>query len=158
MGIDTDFDIAFAKSQLAANLKFPTGGTVFFSVKNKDKRQGTLVAKELESLGFKLVATRGTAHALRARGIQVGEVNKVHEPRPTIVDLINDHKIDLIINTPAGKGALSDDYQIRRAALLNGVTCVTTLSAAAETVHGVDGMKKLGLRVKALQDYHKNPR
>jgi carbamoyl-phosphate synthase large subunit len=158
MGIDPDLGLAFAKSQLAANLKFPTSGTVFFSVKNKDKRQGTLVAKELERLGFRLLATRGTAHALRARGIKVEVVNKVHEPRPNIVDLINDKKIDLIINTPAGKGALSDDYQIRRAALLGGVACVTTLSAAAETVHGVEGMQRLGLRVKALQDYHKGVR
>jgi carbamoyl-phosphate synthase large subunit len=155
MGLDADFGLAFAKSQLAANLKFPTGGSVFFSVKNKDKRQGTLVAAELERQGFDLYATRGTAHALRTRGIQVREVNKVHEERPNIVDLINAKKIDLIINTPAGKGALSDDYHIRRAALLNGVSCVTTLSAASETVHGIATMRSLGLRVKALQDYHR---
>jgi carbamoyl-phosphate synthase large subunit len=154
MGIDADFGLAFAKSQLGANLKFPTGGSVFFSVKNKDKRQGSLVAAELERLGFKLYATKGTAHALRTRGVAVEEVNKVHEPRPNIVDLINGKKIDLIINTPAGKGALSDDFHIRRAALLNGVTAVTTLSAASETVHGIASMQGLGLRVKALQDYH----
>jgi carbamoyl-phosphate synthase large subunit len=154
MGIDADFGLAFAKSQLGANLKFPVGGSVFFSVKNKDKRQGSLVAAELERLGFKLYATKGTAHALRTRGVAVQEVNKVHEPKPNIVDLINAKKIDLIINTPAGKGALSDDFHIRRAALLNGVTAVTTLSAASETVHGIASMQGLGLRVKALQDYH----
>jgi carbamoyl-phosphate synthase large subunit len=154
MGLDADFGLAFAKSQLAANLKFPTAGSVFFSVKNKDKRQGTLVAAELERQGFTLYATRGTAHALRTRGVKVQEVNKVHEARPNIVDLINAKRIDLIINTPAGKGALSDDYHIRRAALLNGVSCVTTLSAASETVHGIANMRSLGLRVKALQDYH----
>jgi carbamoyl-phosphate synthase large subunit len=154
MGIDPDFGLAFAKSQLGANLKFPTGGSVFFSVKNKDKRQGALVAAELERLGFKLFATKGTAHALRTRGVKVSEVNKVHEARPNIVDLINQKKIDLIINTPAGTGALSDDFHIRRAALLNGVIAVTTLSAASETVHGIAAMQGLGLRVKALQDYH----
>jgi len=154
MGLDADFGLAFAKSQLAANLKFPTGGSVFFSVKNKDKRQGTLVAAELERQGFTIFATRGTAHALRTRGVKVQEVNKVNEARPNIVDLINAKKIDLIINTPAGKGALSDDYHIRRAALLNGVSCVTTLSAASETVHGIATMRRTGLRVKALQDYH----
>jgi carbamoyl-phosphate synthase large subunit len=155
MGVDADFGLAFAKSQLGANLKFPVKGNVFFSVKNKDKRQGCLVAHELERLGFKLFATQGTAHALRTRGIQVQVVNKVHEPKPTIVDLINAKQIDLIINTPAGKGALSDDFHIRRAALLNGVTAVTTLSAASETVHGISSMHSLGLRVKALQDYHR---
>jgi carbamoyl-phosphate synthase large subunit len=155
MGLDPDFGLAFAKSQLGANLKFPTGGNVFFSVKNKDKRQGSLVAAELERHGFKLYATKGTAHALRTRGVKVTEVNKVHEARPNIVDLINQKKIDLIINTPAGKGALSDDFHIRRAALLNGVIAVTTLSAASETVHGIAAMQGLGLRVKALQDYHK---
>ena len=154
MGIDADFGLAFAKSQLGANLKFPVKGNVFFSVKNKDKRQGCLVARELERLGFTLYATQGTAHALRTRGIKVQVVNKVLEPKPTIVDLINAKKIDLIINTPAGKGALSDDFHIRRAALLNGVTAVTTLSAASETVHGIGSMQGLGLRVKALQDYH----
>ncbi|HTA16747.1 MAG TPA: carbamoyl-phosphate synthase large subunit, partial [bacterium] len=88
MGLDADFGLAFAKSQLAANLKFPLKGNVFFSVKNKDKRQGCLVAGELERLGFKLFATRGTAHALRTRGIKVQIVNKVLEKSPTIVDLI----------------------------------------------------------------------
>ncbi|HTB21196.1 MAG TPA: carbamoyl-phosphate synthase large subunit [bacterium] len=158
MGIDMDFGLAFAKSQLAANLKFPLKGSVFFSVKNKDKRQGSLVAGELERLGFKLFATRGTAHALRTRGIKVEVVNKVLESRPTIVDLIKAGKIDLIINTPAGKGALSDDFHIRRAALMGGVSCVTTLSAASETVHGIASMQKAGMRVRALQDYHKGGR
>ena len=155
MGIDADFGLAFAKSQLGANLKFPIGGSVFFSVKNKDKRQGSLVAKELERLGLRIFATKGTAHALASRGVKVETVNKVHEARPNIIDLINAKKIDLIINTPAGKGALSDDFQIRRAALLNGVSCVTTLSAGSETVHAIASMKTWGLRVKALQDYHK---
>jgi carbamoyl-phosphate synthase large subunit len=158
MGLDADFGLAFAKSQLAANLKFPLKGRVFFSVKNKDKRQGCLVAGELERLGFSICATRGTAHALRTRGIKVETVNKVHESRPNIVDLINARDIDLIINTPAGKGALSDDFHIRRAALLNGVSCVTTLSAASETVHGIASMQKAGMRVRALQDYHRAPR
>jgi carbamoyl-phosphate synthase large subunit len=157
MGLDADFGLAFSKSQLAANLKFPLKGNVFFSVKNKDKRQGCLVAAELERLGFKIYATRGTAHALKTRGIQVEIVNKVAETRPNIVDLINAKGIDLIINTPAGKGALSDDFHIRRAALLNGVSCVTTLSAASETVHGIASRQKLGVRVKALQDYHHVP-
>jgi carbamoyl-phosphate synthase large subunit len=155
MGLDMDFGAAFAKSQLAANLKFPLKGNVFFSVKNKDKRQGCLVAGELERLGFRIFATRGTAHALRTRGIKVEIVNKVNESRPNIVDLINAKKINLIINTPAGKGALSDDFHIRRAAILNSISCVTTLSAASETVHGIASMQQYGIRVRALQDYHR---
>jgi carbamoyl-phosphate synthase large subunit len=155
MGISDDLGIAFAKSQLGANLKFPLSGRAFFSVKNKDKRQGVLVAKELEREGFTIVATAGTAHALRSRGIKVSSVNKVHEPRPNILDEIHGGQIDLIINTPAGKGALSDDYQIRRAALQHGITCVTTLSAASETVNAISSMKARPFEVKALQDYHK---
>jgi carbamoyl-phosphate synthase large subunit len=147
--------LAFAKSQLGANLKFPLKGRVFFSVKNKDKRQGILVAKELEREGFRIAATSGTAHALRSRGIGVDGVRKVHEGRPNIVDEIHGGKIDLVINTPAGKGALSDDFQIRRAALQHGITCVTTLSAAAETVNAINSMKSRPFEVKALQDYHK---
>ncbi len=158
MGLDADFGLAFAKSQLGANLKFPVKGAVFFSVKNKDKRQGCLVAGELERLGFRIYATRGTAHALRTRGIRVEVVHKVHEAAPTVVDLIRAGKIDLVINTPAGKGALSDDFHIRGAALRGGVSCVTTLSAASETVHGIASMARLGgVRVKALQDYHPRP-
>ncbi len=155
MGISDDLGIAFAKSQLGANLKFPLSGRVFFSVKNKDKRQGTLVAKELSRLGMKLVATAGTAHALRSRGVPVEAVRKVHEARPNILDEIHGGKVDLIINTPAGKGAMSDDYQIRRAALQHGITCVTTLSAAAETVNAIESMKQRPFEVKALQDYHR---
>jgi carbamoyl-phosphate synthase large subunit len=155
MGISRDLGIAFAKSQLGANLKFPLKGRVFFSVKNKDKRQGALVAKELSRQGFQLVATRGTAHALRGRGIDVEEVHKVHESRPNILDEIHSGRVDLIINTPAGKGAMSDDFQIRRAALQHGITCVTTLSAAAETVNAIASMKARPFEVKALQDYHK---
>ncbi len=155
MGISSDLGMAFAKSQLGANGKFPLTGKAFFSVKNKDKRQGTLVAMELSRLGFEVIATHGTAHALRGRGVPVTEVRKVHEAHPNILDVIHAGEVNLIINTPAGKGALSDDYHIRRAALQHGITCVTTLSAAAETVSAIDSMKKRPLDVKALQDYHR---
>ncbi|MES2201748.1 MAG: carbamoyl-phosphate synthase large subunit [candidate division FCPU426 bacterium] len=155
MGISRDLGIAFAKSQLGANLKFPLKGRAFFSVKNKDKRQGILVAKELSRLGFKIIATQGTAHALQSRGIAVETVQKVHQARPNILDEIHSGSVDLIINTPAGKGALSDDFQIRRAALQHGITCITTLSAAAETVNAIASMKDRPIEVMALQDYHK---
>ncbi len=104
MGIDTDFGMAFAKSQMAANSALPLKGTVFISVKNKDKRSSIFIAKRLSDMGFKLVATHGTAQALISNGIEVAEVRKVHEGRPNVVDLIKNHGIQLIMNTPAGKG------------------------------------------------------
>ncbi len=155
MGIDPDLGMAFAKSQISANQSFPTSGTVFVSVKNKDKRQAVFVGKELARLGFKLVATRGTAQALASGGLKVSLVNKVAEARPNILDAIHDGVIDLILNTPAGKGPRSDDYEIRRAAVVHKVPCVTTLAGAMATVNGIASMKERKFQVKALQEYHK---
>jgi carbamoyl-phosphate synthase large subunit len=117
MGIDHDFGTAFAKSQIAAWSPLPLSGTVFLSIKNKDKRRAVFVAKILADLGFKLVATEGTAEALAHNGLEVTQVKKVVEGRPNIVDLIKDGGVQLIMNTPVGKGPRSDDYQIRRAAV-----------------------------------------
>jgi carbamoyl-phosphate synthase large subunit len=155
MGIDADLGLAFAKSQIAANQSFPLKGTVFVSVKNKDKRQAVFVAKELARLGFGLVATRGTAHALEAGGLKVKVVNKVAEARPNILDAIHAGEIHLILNTPAGKGPRSDDYEIRRAAVLRKVPCVTTLSGAQATVNGIASMKSHKFTVKSIQEHHK---
>jgi carbamoyl-phosphate synthase large subunit len=155
MGIDADLGMAFAKSQISANLSFPLKGKVFVSVKNKDKRQTVFVAKELDRMGFKIVATRGTAQALRAGGIQVEEIHKVAEPRPNILDAIRSGQIDLILNTPAGKGPRSDDYEIRRAAVVHKVPCVTTLSGAQATVNGIASMRSHAFGVKSIQEYHR---
>ncbi|HDQ25224.1 MAG TPA: carbamoyl-phosphate synthase large subunit [bacterium] len=155
MGIDDDFGRAFYKAQASAGNRIPLGGTVFVSVKNKDKRSAIFVAKKLEDLGFKITATEGTANALRMSGINAEKVLKVHEGRPNIIDLIKDKKIDLIINTPVGKGPRSDDYEIRRSAILMNVPYSTTLSGAQAIVTAIEAVKKKKLTVKSLQEYYK---
>jgi len=153
MGLDQDFGMAFSKSQMAANASLPLKGTVFVSVKNKDKRQVIFIAKRLSDMGFKLVATQGTAQALANNGIEVAVVRKVIEGRPNVVDLIKNGEIQLIMNTPAGKGPRSDDFQIRRTAVVYNVPCITTLSACAAAANGIESMKKREIRVKPLQAY-----
>ena len=153
MGIDLDFGMAFAKSQMAANSALPLKGTVFISVKNKDKRSSIFIAKRLSDMGFKLVATHGTAQALLSNGIEVAEVRKVHEGRPNVVDLIKNHGVQLIMNTPAGKGPRSDDFQIRRTAVVYNVPCITTLSACAAAANGIESLKKHEIKVKSLQSH-----
>jgi carbamoyl-phosphate synthase large subunit len=154
MGLDQDFGMAFSKSQMAANSSLPLKGTVFVSVKNKDKRTVIFIAKRLSDMGFKLVATQGTAQALTSNGMEVTIVRKVHEGRPNVVDLIKNGEVQLIMNTPAGKGPRSDDFQIRRTAVVYNVPCITTLSACAAAANGIEAMKKREIRVKSLQEYH----
>jgi carbamoyl-phosphate synthase large subunit len=155
MGIDDDFGRAYYKSQIAAGQKLPLSGNVFVSVKNKDKRDIVFVVKKLEDMGFGIVATEGTANALRRYGIKAGKVNKVKEKGYTILNSIKDGKIDLIINTPVNKGPGSDDYQIRTLAITAGVPYTTTMSGAQAVVAGIEAVKKKGLEVKSLQEYYK---
>ncbi len=152
MGIDDDFGIAFSRGQMGAGLELPLGrkfgGTVFISVKNKDKRVIVFIAKKLYELGFKIVATEGTAQALRKHGIPVAEViGKVWEKsRGTVVDRIARLEVDIIINTPLGKGPLSDNYIIRQQAIINKIPCFTTISAAAAAVNSIESlMRQKGL-------------
>ncbi len=154
MGIDADFGMAFAKSQIAAGNPMPVSGRVFLSVKNKDKAGLLEVAQGLEKAGFSIVATRGTADYLRKRGITVETVNKVTEGRPHIVDQITDRKIDLVINTVYGAEAQKDSYSIRRTTLVKGIPYFTTLSAAKAAVRGISAIKSRPLQVKSIQEYH----
>lgn len=154
MGIDTDFGMSFAKSQIAAGNSVPVGGTVFISVKDKDKPAAYEVAAGLERAGFTIVATRGTAEYLKKRGIDVRTVNKVFEGRPHIVDMITDMQIDFVINTVHGAEAQKDSYSIRRTTLMKGVPYFTTISAAKAAVRGIEAMKAKPMRVKSLQEYH----
>lgn len=148
MGIDDDFGVAFSRGHLGAGLELPLGrkfgGTVFISVKNKDKRVIVFIAKKLEELGFKIVATEGTARALRRHGIPVAEViGKVWEKsRGTVVDRIARLEVDLIINTPLGKGPFSDNYIIRQQAIINKIPCFTTISAAAAAVNAIESVMR----------------
>ncbi len=154
MGISTDYGQAFAKAQLAAGQKLPGGGTVFISVNDRDKRHIGPLGKELVTLGFKIVATRGTCAALRAAGAPCDEVFKVNEGRPNIVDLIKTGKIHLVINTPLGRESFYDEKSIRRAAIRYNITCITTLSAGQAAVRGIHSLHELQRKVNCLQDLH----
>ncbi|WP_297009105.1 carbamoyl-phosphate synthase large subunit [uncultured Corynebacterium sp.] len=159
MGLDHDFGTAFAKSQEAAYGKLPTTGTCFVSVANRDKRTMILPIQRLASLGFDLVATRGTAQMLRRNGIGCTTVAKQTEDLPAgsderrIVDLISGGEIDMILNTPAGNATARDDgYEIRSAAVNKGVPCVTTVQGAIAAVQGIEALKDSETGVCAIQD------
>ena len=112
------------------------------------------IAKQLSDLGFKLVATKGTAETLLKNGLDVKPVNKVGEGRPNIVDLIKNKEIALIINTPSGKGPKNDGFHIRRASIVHNIPCITTVSGAQAAVNGIESLLKKELFVKSLQEYH----
>ena len=156
MGIDTTFGLAYVKSQIAAGQKLPTKGNVFISVKNQDKRNIIFVAKKLADLGFKIMATSGTAEALKNNDIDVEYLPKLHEGRPNILDLIKDGKVALIINTPSGKATKEDERKIRSHAILYSVPLITTVSGAQASVNGIENLiKKPNMSVSPLQEYHK---
>ncbi|HSB05456.1 MAG TPA: carbamoyl-phosphate synthase large subunit [Thermodesulfobacteriota bacterium] len=154
MGIDHDFGIAFAKSQMAAGLNMPMKGRVFISVMNKDKRSMIFIAKKLFDLGFEIVATKGTAKVLANNGIPVQTVFKVGEGRPDIVDRIKNEEIDLVINTPSGKKPKADEVAIRSQSVTHNIPCITTLSGAQAAVNGIESLLKKGISVCSIQEYH----
>jgi carbamoyl-phosphate synthase large subunit len=154
MGIDDTFPLAFARSQMAANSALPEAGAgrVFISVAERDKAEAVPVARGLAEMGYPLIATRGTARALRAAGIAVEEVPKLQEGRPNLIDYMKNKQISLVINTPSGKGARTDEGKIRAAAVANGVTCITTLAAAQAAVEACAAVRQKAWTVSALQD------
>jgi len=154
MGISTSFGRAFAKAQVAAGQRLPRQGTVFISVNDHDKRQVVPLARELAAAGVKILATRGTAAALTAAGIEVESVYKVNEGRPNIVDLVKTGKVDLVINTPLGRESFYDEKSIRRAAIRYNIPCITTLSAANAAARGIQALAGGQLDVTALQTLH----
>ena len=158
MGVADSFGLAFAKAQLGARQRIPIKGRVFISVNDHDKPAVIPIARDLESLGFTLVATRGTAAALRAAGVKVEKVFKVNEARPNVVDRIKSAEIDLIINTPLGPKSRFDDKAIRRAAVQHDVTCITTLSAASAAIQGIRALQKGETYVASLQKLHEQKR
>jgi carbamoyl-phosphate synthase large subunit len=156
MGISDNFGASIAKSQIAASNAMPTGGTVFFSVNNNDKNEISLnIARELQSLGFSLIATAGTADFFNSHNISCEKVFKVNESRPNSVDLIKNGKIQLVINTPLGATSRYDEYSIGWAAMEHKVAFITTLSAAATAVKAIQKVKEGGLTVKSIQEYLK---
>jgi len=155
MGTASSFGLAFAKAQLAAGQRIPAEGRVFFSINDHDKPHAVSIARDLINLGFKVAATRGTADYLRTAGLAVERVNKVNEGRPNVADLIKSGKIDLIINTPLGRASHVDERSIRRAAIQQGITCITTLSAAVAAVQGIRAQRQGGIQVECLQELHR---
>jgi carbamoyl-phosphate synthase large subunit len=154
MGSGESFGLAFAKAQLAAYQRIPSAGRVFISVNDHDKPHAISIGRDLASLGFQLVATRGTAEVLRTAGLKVENVFKVNEGRPNVVDLVKSSKLDLMINTPLGRASHFDEKAMRRAAIQQGVAFITTLSAAAAVVNGIRALQERSIQVSSLQEMH----
>lgn len=155
MGIATSFGGAFLKAQNGAGTSLPREGAVFLSVNDQDKRGVIELARQLNELGFQLIATRGTQRRLENAGLACQFVNKVNEGRPNVVDLIKSKRIDLVINTPLGKASFYDERAIRRAAMQYSVPCVTTLTGATATVAAIKSQREETLEVCSLQEYHR---
>src|ERR1700723_1707972 len=154
MGVAATFGEAFAKAQLSAGQVLPTSGTVFFSVNDHDKEAAMELARRYVHLGFKIVATEGTANALEKVGLSVDRVFKVKEGRPNVVDLIKGDRFQVIINTPRGQDTFFDGKAIRRAAVLARVPTITTLAAARAAAEGIAALQRGTLSVVALQRLH----
>jgi carbamoyl-phosphate synthase large subunit len=155
MGLDSDFGRAFAKSQLGSGAKVPVEGVVFVSVKDQDKPAMVKPVKRLVDLGFKVVATGGTADFLHRHGIAAQRVNKVLEGRPHIVDLMKDGKVQLVFNTVDGASALTDSFTLRRTALMHKIAYYTTVAGAKASVEGIAAVTCGALDVAPLQSYFK---
>ncbi|HEU4520658.1 MAG TPA: carbamoyl-phosphate synthase large subunit, partial [Thermoanaerobaculia bacterium] len=156
MGSSATFGEAYAKALLGAGVRLPLGGTAFISVNDNDKRSIVVqLARELQNLGFQLIATSGTSEFLKGHGVQVGLTWKVHEiERPNIVDRMINGEVTLVINTPYGKSAFTDDTYIRRNALQLGIPCITTLTAATACVEGIRAGRDGVSTFAALQEQH----
>jgi carbamoyl-phosphate synthase large subunit len=163
MGIDKNFPLAFAKSQMAAGGALPTTGTIYLSVRQADKAAIIPVAKKLASLGFKLLATGGTHAALTAANIPATRINKIAQGRPNIIDAIKNREVALLINTPTTKGPKTDEGTIRAAAVMHKIPIITTMTAAHAAADAMEALKSAGSNdsgwtVKPLQDYYAAPK
>jgi len=154
MGISDSFGSAFGKAQLAADNVLPTEGAIFITVNDSDKRGVTPIARRFQEMGFRLIATAGTAKYLRARGIPTESVLKIYEGRPNGVDLMLNGEINLLINTPLGKESQRDDYTMRQAAIANHVAYTTTLSAANAACDAILAARSRPPSVLSLQEWH----
>jgi carbamoyl-phosphate synthase large subunit len=155
MGIARDFPTAFAKAQAAAGSPLPRAGTAFISVTDSDKPGAIAVAQSLHDIGFRIVATRGTAEVIARMGVPVQKLNKIAEGSPHVVDWIERGDVDLVVNTPTGVGARTDGYEIRRAAVTHGVPCLTTLAAGVSAARAISSALREGEPdVVCLQELH----
>jgi carbamoyl-phosphate synthase large subunit len=155
MGIARDFPTAFAKAQAAAGVPLPSSGTAFITVTDSDKPGAFAVAQILHDNGFRIVATRGTAEAIARMGVPAQPLNKIGEGSPHVLDWIERGDVDLVVNTPTGFGARTDGYEIRRAAVMHGIPCLTTLSAGVSAARAIAGARRDGEpEVLCLQELH----
>lgn len=153
MGLDRDFGLAFAKSQLGAGVTLPQEGKVFVSVKDEDKSAVIDLAKDLNDLGFEVIGTRGTAKFLNEHGVEAGTINKVVEGQPHIVDAMIDGQIALVFNTTEGRQAISDSFSLRRTALVNNIPYYTTVAGARAAVAAIAALRRGDMSVDPLQSY-----
>jgi carbamoyl-phosphate synthase large subunit len=158
MGIDDGFGTAFAKSQVASYGPLPTEGTVFVSLANRDKRAAVFPVKRLADLGFRVLATAGTAQVLRRNGVECEVVGKYSEGPGNCVERILAGDVDIVVNTPFGapgnSGPRLDGYEIRTAAVAAGIPCITTVQGMAAAVQGVEALRRGDIGVRSLQEVH----
>jgi carbamoyl-phosphate synthase large subunit len=156
MGVAADFPAAFAKAQAAVGTQLPSSGTVFLTVTDSDKPAVMGIAAQLHDLGFRIVATRGTASAIKRMGIPVETLNKIQDGSPHVADWIDRGDVDLVINTPTGTTARTDGYEIRRAAVARGVPCITTIAGGMAAARAIAAARLGEPPVISLQDLHAN--
>jgi carbamoyl-phosphate synthase large subunit len=154
MGIAEDFPTAFGKAQGAAGVVLPSSGTVFITVTDTDKAAATQIAARFHDLGFRIIATAGTAQAISRMGVPVIAINKIAEGSPHVVDYITRGEVDMVINTPTGSGARSDGYEIRTAAVRRGIPCLTTMTGASAAARAIFAERAGGTEVRSLQELH----
>jgi carbamoyl-phosphate synthase large subunit len=159
MGVDTDLGRAFAKAKLGAFLSLPREGSIFVSVKDSDKRQAIDVAMRLQRLGYRIVATAGTHSLLVRSGVKAERVFKIADgARPNVLDIVKNRRIHLIVNTPSGRGARTDEGRIRGAAAVLNIPCITTMSGAKALVRALEAYQGGELDVRSLQEYQEDAR
>jgi carbamoyl-phosphate synthase large subunit len=156
MGMDDSFGKAYIKAQISAGTVLPRSGTAFLSVNEEDKKFLPEMGRALESMGFRILATAGTAAVLNGAGVAATRVFKVNEGRPHIVDRIKSGEVDLVINTPLGRESFFDEKAIRRAAMQFRIPCITTFSGGVAAVNGIRDLQRESLGVGSLQEHHAN--
>ncbi len=155
MGISDKFSLAFAKSQIAAGSVLPTSGRIFHQPVGPPQRCGRCNSvTNSDRSGFELLATSGTAERLKAGGVEVTTVKKIAEGHPNLIDYLKNDDVQLILNTPSGKGARTDEGRIRAAAVQHGVPCITTLAAAEAAVRAMKATREVELEVESLQSLY----
>ena len=154
MGIDVNFPLAFAKSQIAAGTTLPMSGSVFISVRNEDKESIIPIAKGFEELGFEIISTAGTYTKLNKAGVKAKRIPKLAEGRPNVADFIKNKQVQLLINTPTKKGPQTDEGRIRAMTVMHKTPLITTLTGASATLKAIAELKKGDWGVRPLQEYH----